>query len=184
MMHVPKILAILALGMTAALAAPASEQVPPGIPMANNVPAEAVPILAALSAAQTAGVSSPPASFDSTSYNYTVINSDCPCDRHKRQYCTLFRRQGVRDGTCHRISRPAISMRVYDEYIAADNHLLCTGFEGSACDGRTSPNLSFPDNTRCIEPTEGVSKAYGWPYRSFRCHHPGWGSTTGPEGTV
>ncbi|KAI9148060.1 hypothetical protein HJFPF1_11882 [Paramyrothecium foliicola] len=106
--------------------------------------------------------------------NYTVTNSDCPCDRHARQFCTLFRREGVRDLTCHRISRPAVSMRVFDETIAKDNRLMCTAFEGDACDGKSAPDHSFTDNTRCGEPTRQGKKGKPWEYRSFMCHHPGW----------
>lgn len=102
-------------------------------------------------------------------YNYTIYNDDCPCSRDRIQFCTRYRREGVKDGKCFTISHGSKSMRVWDPIISDTNHLVCNIFLGLNCDGATTQIFSFGDNTLCVDAPKSAKG-----YRSFMCHHPGW----------
>lgn len=64
-------------------------------------------------------------------------------------------------------------MRIYDPLIAADNHILCTGYQGFSCGGIATATFSFSDNLMCVEPAKGDKKNV-FRYNSFMCQRASW----------
>lgn len=96
--------------------------------------------------------------------NTSILPSYCPCDRKGIKYCTLFKRDNIREGVVYGIRRGSLSLRIDSPWVSEANPLVCEVYQ------RESPDLSsslptnwtwtieFRSNSQCSEPAADAER--------------------------